>query len=210
MGFIMENIRVIGIVYLIGAIITFIGLFAFFTWAAKADAKEQELYPEYPIEDENEPFSLYITVVFIISIIPILELRGALLVACPILGVPVAKAIPLCILGNIIPVPFILLLITPIFNWMKGTKHLKPLVDKLEAKAMKKKDQIEKYEFWGLVLFVGIPLPGTGAWTGSLIAALLGVKFKKAFPAVIIGICMATVIMWFISYVLLGGVQILG
>ena len=143
-------------------------------------------------------------IVFIISMIPILELRGALLVAGPLLGVPVAKAIPLCILGNIIPVPFILLLI------MKGTKHLKPLVDKLEAKAMKKKDQIEKYEFWGLVLFVGIPLPGTGAWTGSLIAALLGVKFKKAFPAVIIGICMATVIMWFISYVLLGGVQILG
>ena len=142
-------------------------------------------------------------IVFIISMIPILELRGALLVAGPLLGVPVAKAIPLCILGNIIPVPFILLLITPIFNWMKGTKHLKPLVDKLEAKAMKKKDQIEKYEFWGLVLFVGIPLPG-------LIAALLGVKFKKAFPAVIIGICMATVIMWFISYVLLGGVQILG
>ena len=135
-------------------------------------------------------------IVFIISMIPILELRGALLVAGPLLGVPVAKAIPLCILGNIIPVPFILLLITPIFNWMKGTKHLKPLVDKLEAKAMKKKDQIEKYEFWGLVLFVGIPL--------------LGVKFKKAFPAVIIGICMATVIMWFISYVLLGGVQILG
>ena len=128
-------------------------------------------------------------IVFIISMIPILELRGALLVAGPLLGVPVAKAIPL---------------------WMKGTKHLKPLVDKLEAKAMKKKDQIEKYEFWGLVLFVGIPLPGTGAWTGSLIAALLGVKFKKAFPAVIIGICMATVIMWFISYVLLGGVQILG
>ena len=71
-------------------------------------------------------------IVFIISMIPILELRGALLVAGPLLGVPVAKAIPLCILGNIIPVPFILLLITPIFNWMKGTKHLKPLVDKLD------------------------------------------------------------------------------
>ena len=99
---------------------------------------------------------------------------------------------------------------TPVFNWMKGTKTFKPLVDKLESKAMRQKDQIEKYEFWGLVLFVGIPLPGTGAWTGSLIAALLGMKFKKAFPAVIIGICMATVIMWFISYVLLGGVHLLG
>ena len=148
--------------------------------------------------------------VFLISMIPILELRGALLVAGPILGVKVSTAIPLCIIGNIIPVPFILLLITPIFNWMKGTKTFKPLVDKLENKAMSKKDQIEKYEFWGLVLFVGIPLPGTGAWTGSLIAALLGMKFKKAFPAVVIGICMATVIMWFISYVLLGGVHLLG
>lgn len=149
-------------------------------------------------------------IVFIISMIPILELRGALLVAGPILGVPVAKAIPLCVIGNIIPVPFILLLITPIFNWLKSTKTFKPMVTKLENKAMSKSDKIEKYEFWGLVLFVGIPLPGTGAWTGSLIAALLGIKFKKAFPAVIIGICMATVIMWFISYVLLGGIQLLG
>lgn len=149
-------------------------------------------------------------IVFIISMIPILELRGALIVAGPLLGVPVATAIPLCIIGNIIPVPFILLLITPVFNWMKGTKKLKPLVDKLEAKAMSKSDKIEKYEFWGLVLFVGIPLPGTGAWTGSLIAALLGVKFKKAFPAVILGICIATVIMWFISYVILKDVSLLG
>ena len=148
-------------------------------------------------------------IVFIISMIPILELRGALLVAGPLLGVPVATAIPLCIIGNIIPVPFILLLITPIFKWMKGTKTFKPMVDKLEAKAMSKSDKIEKYEFWGLVLFVGITLPGTGAWTGSLIAALLGVKFKKAFPAVILGICIATVIMWFISYVILGGVQVI-
>lgn len=149
-------------------------------------------------------------IVFLISMIPILELRGALLVAGPILGVPVSTAIPLCIIGNIIPVPFILLLITPIFRWMKGTETLKPMVDRLEAKAISKSDKIEKYEFWGLVLFVGIPLPGTGAWTGSLIAALLGIKFKKALPAVLIGICMATVIMWFISYVLLGGVHLLG
>ncbi|WP_138262036.1 COG2426 family protein [[Clostridium] hylemonae] len=149
-------------------------------------------------------------IVFIISMIPILELRGALLVAGPLLGVPVATAIPLCIIGNIIPVPFILWLITPVFNWMKGTRKLKPMVDKLEAKAMSKSDKIEKYEFWGLVLFVGIPLPGTGAWTGALIASLLGVKFKKAFPAIILGILMATVIMWFISYVLLGGVNLLG
>ena len=149
-------------------------------------------------------------IVFIISMIPILELRGALFVAGPLLGVPVSIAVPISIIGNIIPVPFILLLITPIFRWMKGTKLFRPMVEKLESKAMSKSDQIEKYEFWGLVLFVGIPLPGTGAWTGSLIAALLGIKFKKAFPAVILGILMATVIMCFISYVLLGGVNLLG
>ena len=148
-------------------------------------------------------------IVFIISMIPILELRGGFLVAGPLLGVPVETALPLCIIGNIIPVPFILLLITPIFTWMKGTKLFKPMVEKLEAKAMSKKDRIQKAQFWGLVLFVGIPLPGTGAWTGSLIAALLGIKFKKAFPAVILGILLATVIMVFISYGLLGGVQVL-
>lgn len=149
-------------------------------------------------------------IIFIISMIPILELRGGLLVAGPLLGVPMAKAVPLCVLGNIIPVPFILLLITPIFTWMKGTKTFKPMVDKLEAKAMSKKDSIERAEFWGLVLFVGIPLPGTGAWTGSLIAALLGIKFKKAFPAVILGILLATVIMCVVSYGMLGSVNLLG
>ena len=81
-------------------------------------------------------------IVFVISMIPILELRGALLVAGPVLGVPVAKAIPLCVLGNIIPVPFILLLITPIFTWLKGTKTFKPMVHRLEARAMSKSDQI--------------------------------------------------------------------
>ncbi|SHJ26381.1 COG2426 family protein [Hespellia stercorisuis] len=144
-------------------------------------------------------------IIFIISMIPILELRGGLLAAGPAwLNVPLQQAIPLCIIGNIIPVPFILLLITPIFNWMKTTKLFAPMVNKLESKAMSKSDKIERYEFWGLVLFVGIPLPGTGAWTGALIAALLGVKFKKAFPAICIGICVATVIMSILSYGLLG------
>ena len=145
-------------------------------------------------------------IVFVISMIPILELRGALLVAGPVLGVPVAKAIPLCVIGNIIPVPFILLLITPIFTWLKGTKTFKPMVHRLEARAMSKSDQIEKYEFWGLVLFVGIPLPGTGAWTGALVASLLGIDWKKAFGAIVVGVCMASVIMYILSYVVIGGI----
>ena len=80
------------------------------------------------------------------------------------------------------------------------------MVEKLENKALGKKDQIEKYEFWGLVLFVGIPLPGTGAWTGALIASLLGIRFRKAFPAIILGILLATCIMTIVSYGILGKV----
>lgn len=143
--------------------------------------------------------------IFIISMIPILELRGGLLAASPaLLDVPILTAIPICVIGNIIPVPFILLFITPIFYRLKKTKRFAPLVEKLENKAMSKSDRIERYEFWGLVLFVGIPLPGTGAWTGSLIAAMLDIPFRKALTAVLIGICIATVIMSAVSYGLLG------
>lgn len=146
-------------------------------------------------------------IIFIISMVPILELRGGLLAAGPaLLNVPMWTAIPVCIIGNLIPIPFILLLITPIFNWMKGTKHLKPFVERMEARAMKKSDQIEKYEFWGLLLFVGIPLPGTGAWTGALIASLVGVKFRKAFPAIVCGVLLASMIMTILSYTVLGSI----
>lgn len=145
-------------------------------------------------------------ILFIISMVPILELRGGLLAASPaILDVDMWRAIPICIIGNLLPIPFILLLITKIFDWMKGTKRLKPIVEKLEAKAMSKSQNIEKYEFWGLVIFVGIPLPGTGAWTGALIAALLGVRFRKAFPAIVLGVLLAAFIMTIVSYVIVGG-----
>ena len=146
-------------------------------------------------------------VIFVISMIPILELRGGLLAAGPaFLDGEMWRAIPICIVGNLIPVPFILLLITKIFSWLKGTKLFRPMVEKMERKAMSKKDQIEKYEFWGLLFFVGIPLPGTGAWTGSLIAALLGIKFKKAFPAVILGVLLAAFLMTILSYTILGSI----
>ena len=144
-------------------------------------------------------------VIFIISMVPILELRGGLLAASPaLLNVPIMQAIPICIIGNILPIPFILLLIRKILDWMKLVKVFRPIALWLENKAMSKKDQIEKYGFWGLVLFGGLPLPGTGAWTGSLIAALLRVRFKTAFAAILIGIVIATVIMSILSYGVLG------
>lgn len=146
-------------------------------------------------------------ILFIISMVPILELRWGLLAAGPaFLNIPMWRAIPVGIIGNLLPIPFILLLITKIFDWMKGTKRLKPVVEKLEKKAMSQSANIEKYEFWGLVAFVGIPLPGTGAWTGALIAALLGIRFRKAFPAIVIGVCLAACIMTIISYGIVGGI----
>ena len=142
-------------------------------------------------------------IVFVISMVPILELRGGLLAASR-LNIPIVRAIWYCVIGKIIPVPFILLLITPIFNRLKKTRLFRPMVEKLESRALGKSEQIERYEFWGLALFVGVPLPGTGAWTGALIASLLGIRFRKAFPAIILGIFIATIIMSIVSYGLLG------
>jgi len=138
-------------------------------------------------------------IVFVVSMIPVVELRGGL-IAAALLKMPILEGVFWCLFGNMVPVPFILWLITPFFNWLKKTKLFRPLVEKLEARAMKRKDRIEKAEFWGLVLFVGIPLPGTGAWTGSLIASMLNIRFKKALPAVYVGLLLATAIMCFITY----------
>ena len=138
-------------------------------------------------------------IVFIISLMPILELRGGLIAAC-LLGLNAVKSFIICFIGNIIPIPFILWLITPIFNYLKKTKLFKGMVTKLETKAMNKKGQIERLQYIGLMLFVGIPLPGTGAWTGCLIAALLNMDKKKAMLYAILGVIMAGVIMLLFSY----------
>ena len=140
-------------------------------------------------------------IVFIISMVPILELRGGL-IAARLMNIPYLRAAILCSVGNLLPIPFILWFITPIFTWLKKTKLFRPLVEKLEKRAMGKADKVEKAEFWGLVLFVGIPLPGTGAWTGGLIASMLGIKFKKAFPAMCLGVFLALTLMSLFTYVI--------
>ena len=143
-------------------------------------------------------------VCFIVSLFPILECRGGLIVA-KLLGVNLLTALPICIIGNILPVPFILLLLNKIFQFFKRTKHHK-LVDKIEAHAMKKSESLSRGEFLGLLLFVGIPLPGTGAWTGSMIAALLGMDRKRSSVAIGLGVLLAAFIISVIFYGLLGGV----
>ena len=144
-------------------------------------------------------------IVFIISLMPIFELRGGL-IAAALLGLNVVPAFIICLIGNLLPIPFILWLITPIFNWLKKTKHLSKLVDKIEKKALKKKDKIEKAEFFGLLFFVGIPLPGTGGWTGSLIAALIDMDKKKALCAITLGVILAGLIVGSLSFGLLKGI----
>ncbi len=142
---------------------------------------------------------------FIISLFPILELRGGLLAASPaFLDVPMRTALPWCIIGNLLPIPFVLLLIEKILEWMEQWKLTRGFALWLKKRADKNKEKIEKYGFWGLVLFVGIPLPGTGAWTGSLVAALLHMKFRKSMTACILGVLLASVIMCIICYGILG------
>lgn len=144
-------------------------------------------------------------IVFIISLMPILEIRGGL-IAASLLGLDIVPSFIICLIGNLLPMPFILWFITPIFNWLKKTKHLKKIVNKLENKALKKKDKIEKAEFLGLLFFVGIPLPGTGGWTGSLIAALINMDKKKALLATTLGILLAGFIIGSLSFGLLRGI----
>lgn len=141
-----------------------------------------------------------IVLTFLISMVPIVELRGALPIATGA-GLDWRIAIIVAIIGNMVPVPFIIIFIKKIFAWMrKISKKLDKLVTKMENKAFSKRDVIDKYGPWGLYIFVAVPLPGTGAWTGSLIAAMLDIPLKKAFPAVALGVVTAGVIVAFVSY----------
>jgi len=137
---------------------------------------------------------------FLISMVPIIELRGALPIA-EAHGLSQAVAIPVAVVGNLLPVPFIILFIRRIFAWIREKlPKLDGLVSRLEARAMGKSDKVQKSLFWGLFLFVAIPLPGTGAWTGALIAAMLDIRLKRAFPAIALGVITAGLIMGLVSH----------
>lgn len=143
------------------------------------------------------------SVVFIISMMPVLELRGGLL-AASLLDVEYLKALMICVIGNLLPIPFVLLFIEKIVILMEKFGSTKRIALFLRKKVEKNQSSIEKYDFWGLTFFVGIPLPGTGAWTGSLLAGLLHIPRRKSVPAILTGILMASVIMSVISYGVLG------
>ena len=141
--------------------------------------------------------------------LPFIELRGSIIFGAAI-GIPWQHAFLVSFLGNILPVPFLILLARPIFTWLKTTRLLAGFTQKVEDRLMKKADKVtvQKYSAVGLFLFVAVPLPGTGAWSGSLIAALLDIKMRYALPAVIAGVFAAGVIMTVASYGLLGAIQL--
>ncbi len=137
--------------------------------------------------------------VMLTAALPIIELRGAIPVGIS-LGLSPIHATILAFMGSMIPVPFILFTIRPIFNYMKTTKTFKKLIHKLTARSMTGSSKIQKYGYWGLLLFVAIPLPGTGVWSGSLAAALLDMRFKWAFPTIFIGNLIAGVLIMLLSH----------
>lgn len=131
---------------------------------------------------------------FLIAMAPVVELRGAI-PAGVAAGLPLITAAIVSVIGNLVPVPFVLIFVRRIFHWMEQkSEFLKKIVKKFKDKADRKKDSVLKYEFWGLVALVAVPLPGTGAWTGALVAAMLDMQLKRAIPAIVLGVLIAGVI----------------
>lgn len=130
---------------------------------------------------------------FLVSMVPVVELRGGIPFGTALGLDPVSAAVA-AILGNLVPVPFIILFIRHIFDWMRRYEKPRALVEKFEKKAHLKSKNVIKYQTFGLCLFVALPLPGTGAWTGALIAAILDMRLKRAMPSIILGVIIAATI----------------
>ncbi len=134
-------------------------------------------------------------VTLIVSMLPVVELRGAIPIGAS-LGLPVWQAAVISMVGNILPTPFIIAFVREVMDWLRGkSARARRFVSWLEAKGSgKKADRVRQAEFWGLLLFVAIPLPGTGAWTGALVAALLNMRMRQALPPIILGVLIAGII----------------
>ena len=142
----------------------------------------------------------HILMTFLISMVPVLELRAAI-PAGVIAGLDIKVALLTAVIGNLVPIPFIIVFIRKIFKWMQSkSERLAKIVKHFEEKAESKKAQVLRYEFWGLMIFVAIPLPGTGAWSGALVAAMLDMQLKRAFPAITAGVLIAGIIVTSLTY----------
>ena len=144
---------------------------------------------------------------FMISLIPLIEERGAIVFGAA-RGMPWYEVLPICIISNMLPVPFLLIFGMKIIKWLKTTKTFGPFFTKYEAKLHSKSEAVKKYGFFALTMFVGIPVPGTGAWSGSLVATILGFDFKKGLLSILLGVILAGVILTLASYGVLGFLKI--
>ena len=134
------------------------------------------------------------------AMVPVVELRGAIPYGV-IAGLSVPAAFALAVVGNLVPIPVLVVFTRKVFEWMRRKSDwLDRIVSRLEAKADKNKEVVMKYQFWGLVILVAIPLPGTGAWTGALVAAMMDMRLKRAMPAIILGVFIAGVIVTSLTY----------
>ena len=140
--------------------------------------------------------------------VPVIELRGAIPVGASF-GLPLWVNFALCVAGNFLPVPFILFFIRRILKWMKGVKRLDKIAIWVENKAHKHTHKMQKSLMFGLFVFVAIPLPGTGAWTGALFGAMLDARMKYALPAIFAGVVVAGLLVSGISYGFLNFLQFL-
>ena len=141
-----------------------------------------------------------IIITFLWSMVPVIELRGAIPIGVGS-GLPYWVAVTTSIIGNLVPVPFIIIFIRKIFELMrKWSAKLDGIVTRLEKRAESKSEVVQKYAFWGLFILVAIPLPGTGAWTGALVAAMLDMRLKRAFPAIALGVLGAAVIITLFTF----------
>lgn len=148
----------------------------------------------------TETFTGKFLLTLLVSMVPVVELRVGIPFGVGI-GLPVWAAFLAAVIGNLIPVPFIIVYIRRIFQWMRRRMpRLNSLVDKLERKAHLKGQRVTKYKYLGLMLFVAIPLPGTGAWTGSLAAAFLDMPLRRAIPSVVAGVVIAGLAISILSY----------
>ena len=139
-------------------------------------------------------------ITFLMAMVPVVELRGAIPYGV-IAGLSVPEAFILAVLGNLAPIPFLVVFTRKVFEWLRTkSEGLDRIVRKLEAKADKNKELVEKYEFFGLMLLVAIPLPGTGAWTGALVAAMMNMRLKRAMPAITVGVIVAGIIVTTLTY----------
>lgn len=138
---------------------------------------------------------------FLMAMVPIIELRGAIPYGAGIAGLPIWQAALIAVLGNLLPVPFLVVFTRDVFVWMrKKSDKLNSIVLRMERKADRNKDVVLRYEFWGLMILVAIPLPGTGAWTGALVAAMMDMQLKRAFPAIALGVVVAAFIVTWVTY----------